>query len=213
MAWTAASNQRRGSRRWKNNSNRSGSYVGKGLEVRKSYRGRPSTKCIVLLRFLLAGLLAGGIYREVSAGWIDVDTPQSAYNTTSIPLGNTDKKNNFKLVMSDEFNAPGRSFVDGDDPLWTAMNKNDYTNAALHFYSHDRITTENGHLKITATNEDVNVPYWDDKTRSVKYQKKTYSSGYDGRDGSFFFLRCTLLKIVFACVLHYAFSMFTLLSL
>ena len=40
----------------------------------------------------------------------------------------------YDLVMSDEFNIPGRSFADGNDPRWTAMNKNDYTNAALQYY-------------------------------------------------------------------------------
>ncbi len=192
--WSAASNERRGLRRWKNSSNSSGCDVGKGLAVRESGGRRPSRKCIFLLRCLLVGLLAGDIGRGVSADWIDLDTPQSAYNTTSIPLGNTDKKN-FKLVMSDEFNAPGRSFGDGDDPTWTTMHKNDYTNAALQFYSKDRVTTEDGFLKISTTNEDVNVPYWNDESRSVKYQKKTYVSGYDGRD-EFLFLHSIVLKIV-----------------
>jgi len=35
------------------------------------------------------------------------------------------------LVMSDEFNVAGRTFNDGHDPRWTALNKNDYTNNAL----------------------------------------------------------------------------------
>ncbi len=143
-------------------------------------RRPPSRKCLLLLRCLLMGLLAGSLEIGVSAGWIDLDTPQSVFNTTSIPIGNTAKKN-FKLVMSDEFNTPGRSFGDGDDPIWTALHKNDYTNSALHFYSKDRVTTtEDGFLKISTTNEDVNVPYWDDKSRSVKRLKKNYASGYDG---------------------------------
>ncbi len=194
MVWSAALNERRGSRRWKKSSNSSGCAVGKGLKLRESDGRRPSRKYLFLLRCLLVGLLAGGIGRGVSADWIDVDTPQSAYNTTSIPLGNTDKKN-FKLVMSDEFNAPGRSFGDGDDPIWTAMHRNDYTNAALHFYSKDHVTTENGFLKILTTNEDVNVPYWNDESRSVKYMKKTYASGYDGRD-EFLFLPSIVSKNV-----------------
>ncbi len=185
MMWSAASNEKTTwPRRWKSSSSSSGCSgcgVGKGLMMRESGGRRPSGKCLLLLRCLLMGLLAGSLGRGVSAGWIDLDTPQSAYNTTSVPVGKNTTKKNFKLVMSDEFNSPGRSFRDGDDPIWTALHKNDYTNDALHFYSKDRVTTtEDGFLKITTTNEDVNVPYWDDESRSVKRQKKTYASGYGG---------------------------------
>ena len=38
------------------------------------------------------------------------------------------------LVMSDEFETPHRSFKDGEDPRWTAVHKNDYTNKALQYY-------------------------------------------------------------------------------
>ena len=40
----------------------------------------------------------------------------------------------YDIVFSDEFEVGGRSFKDGADPRWTAMNKNDYTNAALQYY-------------------------------------------------------------------------------
>ncbi len=52
-------------------------------------------------------------------------------------------------VFSDEFERAGRSFRDGEDPKWTALDKNDYTNAALHYYSSDNVRTENGALNIT----------------------------------------------------------------
>lgn len=40
-------------------------------------------------------------------------------------------------VFSDEFETEGRSFADGQDPRWTAIDKNDYTNNALHYYKHE----------------------------------------------------------------------------
>ena len=37
------------------------------------------------------------------------------------------------LVMSDEFNAEGRSFANGDDSIFEAISKPDFTNDALQF--------------------------------------------------------------------------------
>jgi beta-glucanase (GH16 family) len=49
-------------------------------------------------------------------GLIDVDTPQSAYTTTSTRDGSE-----LQLVFSDEFNTEGRTFYPGDDPFWEAV--------------------------------------------------------------------------------------------
>lgn len=55
-------------------------------------------------------------------------------------------------VMSDEFNVPNRTFADGDDPMWTALDKSDDDMSAgggsLHFYNSSRVRTEDGYLKI-----------------------------------------------------------------
>ena len=64
------------------------------------------------------------------AGWIDADTPKNAQTITG--YGDDSKHT---LVMSDEFETPHRSFKDGEDPRWTTINKNDYTNKALQYYS------------------------------------------------------------------------------
>jgi beta-glucanase (GH16 family) len=116
---------------------------------------------------VLLGALVG-----VRAGWIDGDTPQGALSTKSFADGQE-----YELVMSDEFEVSGRTFEDGMDKRWTAMHKNDYTNAALHFYSRDAVVTSGGFLNISTVNEDVDVPYWDDHSRSVKHTTKTYASG------------------------------------
>ena len=131
------------------------------------------------------------------AGWIDPDTPANA--STVVPLevvrrlpSNTDdddddktapgswnnrnlhrsqneNQRTYSLVFSDEFNAPHRSFKDGDDPRWTALDKNDYTNNAQHYYSSDNAYTDtNGHLIIRSEAEDTTIVGFND----VKYKKE-----------------------------------------
>ena len=80
------------------------------------------------------------------ATWIDPDTPQKEYEIASLT-----KKDHrrYQLVFSDEFEVEGRRFDDGMDPRWTALNKNDYTNNPLHYYSHDAVQSKNGSLSIT----------------------------------------------------------------
>ena len=48
------------------------------------------------------------------ASWIDPDTPLDRRTVESYSDGKT-----YDLVMSDEFERPGRSFRDGHDPMWT----------------------------------------------------------------------------------------------
>lgn len=93
-------------------------------------------------------------------------SPPSMYPTFS-----NDKT--FELVFSDEFNVDGRSFSDGSDPRWTALDKNDYTNDALHYYTSDAAVTKDGMLHITTKANDTDVIGYDDvhrkKTRVTKH--------------------------------------------
>ena len=56
--------------------------------------------------------------------------------------------------MSDEFNTPNRTFTDGHDSVWTALDKPDDDSSSAgggsqHFYNSSYITTtEDGMLKI-----------------------------------------------------------------
>ena len=70
--------------------------------------------------------------RGCSGGWVDPDTPQKHLKTKSL---RRPEAGEFELIYSDEFEVPGRTFDDGHDPRWTAVDKNDYTNMALHFYN------------------------------------------------------------------------------
>lgn len=69
----------------------------------------------------------------VNAGWVD---PDSLPEVRAKEFEGRD----FELVFSDEFNRDGRMFKDGSDPRWTAVNKNDYTNSALQFYSDEFVS-------------------------------------------------------------------------
>jgi hypothetical protein len=64
----------------------------------------------------LGGINATGQYPDVGLPTlIDPDTPQSAYTKVGYD-GET-----WDLAFSDEFNADGRTFFPGDDPVWEGM--------------------------------------------------------------------------------------------
>ncbi|CAN0058786.1 unnamed protein product [Hapterophycus canaliculatus] len=75
------------------------------------------------------------------------------------------------------FCRAGRSFDDGHDPRWTAMHKNDYTNGALQFYSHDMCETRDGALYITTDNTEIEFQYYDTPHKTYKTLEKSYVSG------------------------------------
>lgn len=84
---------------------------------------------------------------------------------------------NFELVFSDEFNTPNRQFHDGTDPRWTALNKNDYTNDALHYYSADNAVTDNhGRLVITSEAQDIDIVGFDDVQQKKTHVTKHFKS-------------------------------------
>ena len=83
-----------------------------------------------------------------------------------------------ELVFSEEFNVPMRSFEDGSDPRWTALEKNDYTNDALHYYSAANAkTNEKGELVITTEAADTDIIGEDDKDPKKKiHETKHFKS-------------------------------------
>lgn len=83
--------------------------------------------------------------------------------------GRRDPVRTYDLVFSDEFNVPNRNFADGHDPRWTAMDKNDYTNDAQHYYSPaNAFTDDDGNLVIKSESRDTTVVGFDD----VNYERK-----------------------------------------
>ncbi|KAF2404929.1 beta-glucan synthesis-associated protein KRE6 [Trichodelitschia bisporula] len=82
------------------------------------------------------------LLKNVRQGLIDPDTPQSAMTRTTF----TGKKQ--RLVFSDEFNKDGRTFYDGDDPYFQAVDLWYGVTADLQWYDPDAVTTGNGTLNI-----------------------------------------------------------------
>jgi len=82
------------------------------------------------------------LLQNVRSGMIDPDTPKSAY-TKKDYHGNT-----WKLVFSDEFTKPGRTFYDGDDPYMQAMDFWYGVTLDLEWYDPDAVTTNDGVMEI-----------------------------------------------------------------
>jgi len=94
-------------------------------------------------------------------------TPSEAPSSTTPPPTIPPRK--YELVFSDEFNIPHRNFHDGSDPRWTAINKNDYTNDAQHYYDANNVYTDtSGNLVIKSESADTTIIGFND----VKYKKE-----------------------------------------
>lgn len=111
---------------------------------------------------------------QATSSWVDPDSSPSVYEVTS-----PSERKQFQLVFSDEFNIPGRSFADGSDPRWTAMNKNDYTNDALQYYRDTLVSTMNGYLNITTVHQDIVFDAYSstDPKATISSMTKSYQSG------------------------------------
>lgn len=131
----------------------------------------PSRQSMFLFLFLVLQLSC-----EVKAkNWIDEETPISARQIKSNIIELAD--HTYDLVMSDEFNVPGRKFTDGHDPMWTALDKNDYTNAALHYYDSNYIYTDEGNLVIETEAKDTEIIGFDDVQLKHTHVTKHFRSG------------------------------------
>uniref|UniRef100_A0A7S4JAL0 GH16 domain-containing protein n=1 Tax=Odontella aurita TaxID=265563 RepID=A0A7S4JAL0_9STRA len=104
----------------------------------------------------------------------------TAAPTTEIPTAAptpTPEPREYKLVMSDEFNTPGRTFEDGADPKWTSIHKNDYTNSALQFYHSDNAyTNDEGQLVIETEARDTEFVGYDDVRGEIARDRKHFRS-------------------------------------
>lgn len=84
--------------------------------------------------------------------------------------------------MSDEFNVDNRTFKDGDDPMWTALDKSDddassVGGGSLQFYNSSAVTTENGFLKISTYLETTAWNRYDEVKKVWKHEIKNFTSG------------------------------------
>ncbi|KAJ6450985.1 beta-glucan synthesis-associated [Mycena vulgaris] len=77
-------------------------------------------------------------------GLIDLDTPADAYTFTSLYDGTE-----LQLVFSDEFETEGRTFYEGEDPYWEAVDLHYWQTNNMEWYDPAAVTTANGSLVIT----------------------------------------------------------------
>lgn len=136
----------------------------------RSIKTRAATATSLLC---IAVATTGGLH-QCHAGWVDPDSPEDARATTSHFVEDTRE---YELVFSDEFEQDGRSFEDGADPRWTAIDKNDYTNEALHFYRPQNIQTTNGVMNISTTLKDNKYKAFDEKKLKYYADAKHIESG------------------------------------
>ncbi|THC89742.1 hypothetical protein EYZ11_010807 [Aspergillus tanneri] len=82
------------------------------------------------------------VLSNIRTGLIDPDTPASAMKKKA-----TDGKE-WELVFSDEFNVPGRTFYDGDDPYYQAVDIWYGVTQDFEWYDPDAVTTKDGVLEL-----------------------------------------------------------------
>lgn len=75
---------------------------------------------------------------------IDPDTPQDKREKSSLV-----DNSNWKLVFSDEFNADGRTFFEGDNQFFSGVDIHYAATQDLEYYIPEMIETKNGSLRIT----------------------------------------------------------------
>ena len=132
-------------------------------------------RCITALWLCLQS--ATRIQSAEFAGWIDPDTTDEHKTMKSITTGE-----DYDLVMSDEFNREGRSFKDGDDPMWTGVDKSDDDQTSsgrksLHFYNYTQISTEDGKLVITTNTDDTSWKGWNPYKKKYETMSRHFKSG------------------------------------
>ena len=109
---------------------------------------------------------------NINGGWIDPDTStkESIRHVNSFVDGRK-----YSLAFSDEFNVEGRTFHDGQDPRWTSIHKDDYTNFALQYYNQDLVHTSSGYLNISTVIKDISFHVESETKKGT--MTKNYQSG------------------------------------
>ena len=85
-------------------------------------------------------------------------------------------------VMSDEFNVENRTFKDGHDPVWTALDKSDDDassagGGSMQFYNSSAVSIENGMLKIATYLETTEWNRYDHVKKEWKREITNFTSG------------------------------------
>ncbi|KAK9465264.1 beta-glucan synthesis-associated protein-domain-containing protein [Lipomyces arxii] len=108
-----------------------------------TFTGHTSPRHSIIQQYEVLTQYEYPILGAIRMNLIDPDTPKSAYTRTS-----KDGKT-MNLVFSDEFNQEGRTFYEGEDQFWQAINLQYAATTDLEWYDPDAITTVNGTMVIT----------------------------------------------------------------
>lgn len=111
------------------------------------------------------------------SGWIDPDTKTKYRKIKSFSNGII-----YDIIMSDEFNIEGRSFKDGDDPTWTALDKSDDDQTSsgkksLQYYNSTNVYTKNGSLVIETNDHDTKWKGYNPYKKKYTTMSRHFKSG------------------------------------
>ncbi|WWC67831.1 uncharacterized protein I206_101748 [Kwoniella pini CBS 10737] len=122
-----------------------------GYPIIAWYYGNSNSSGANTSGYNLGGINASGQYPSITGlpSLIDTDTPSDSYTKTGAD-GNT-----WDLVFSDEFNKDGRTFYDGDDPFFQAVDFHYWATGDFEWYDPSAATTADGHLILTMTQEPI----------------------------------------------------------
>jgi beta-glucanase (GH16 family) len=148
-----------------------------------SFSTRPEncmgTRPLILVR-RLSPLFLWCLYVGVHGfeGWIDPDTPDDKRVIQSY----ADPKSKYRIVMSDEFETEGRTFEDGADPMWTALDKSDDDQTSsgrksIHFYNSSMVYTSKGNLVIKTTTGYTKWRDFNPYKKSYETMQRNFKSG------------------------------------
>ncbi|WVQ84130.1 hypothetical protein IAT38_006277 [Cryptococcus sp. DSM 104549] len=122
-----------------------------GYPILSFYYGDDSSSGSSTSGYNLGGINASGQYPSITGlpSLIDEDTPDWVKTRTGFD------GNEWTLVFSDEFEKDGRTFFEGDDPFFTAMDIHYWPTGDFEWYDPSAIHTEDGNLVLTMTQEPI----------------------------------------------------------
>ncbi|WWD00464.1 hypothetical protein V866_007379 [Kwoniella sp. B9012] len=122
-----------------------------GYPIIAWYYGNSNSSGANTSGYNLGGINGSGQYPSITGlpSLIDSDTPSDSYTKTG------SDGNEWTLVFSDEFNKDGRTFYDGDDPFFQAVDFHYWATGDFEWYDPSAATTQDGHLVLTMTQEPI----------------------------------------------------------
>ena len=109
----------------------------------------------------------------LSHTWVDRDTPVSELASIS-PDGTV-----YELAFSDEFEADGRTFRDGDDPRWTALDSKPNGNSQVNLYNSSLAVTQGGLLRMSTRARNATYPTFSQPAEATAHFESALLMGWN----------------------------------